>query len=292
MPALPYLSSAAKYGPKASENDPPPNFKERPMPGGDGKRETGPGHANGARHEHGLNGAGSGSSTGPEAEDSFKPVWAGDLLRKPAPTRRWFVPDLIPAGQGTLISGDGAVGKSTLMLQLAVAAATAKPWLGMDVKQGRVAVLSAEDDVDEIHFRLQCIASGIEGDHEEKLSALNNIALIDASKDLDPTLANFDGRSKRLLLTDTLDKLKTFVRKNTIDVLILDSAADVFSEEMDRYGVRSFIRLIRSLADTVILLGHPSVSGMKDVARLFGFHALEQRLSVASHVRKSEGSGR
>jgi RecA-family ATPase len=36
-----------------------------------------------------------------------------------------------------------------------------------------------------------------------------------------------------------------------------------FSEEINRYGVRSFIRLIRGLADTVILLGHPSVSGMQ-----------------------------
>jgi RecA-family ATPase len=250
---------------------PEPTLPERPLSGGMVSGVSGPGHANGSHYEHGLNGAESGSSAGAEAkgetreqiEDHFRPVQLGNLLRTPAPKRRWFVPDLIPAGQVTLITGDGGVGKSTLMLQLLAASATGTLWLGMDVKQCRAAILSAEDDIDEMHWRFQCINLGIEGDPEEKLQALNNVWLIDGSKDLDPTLANFEGKSKQLAPTDTLAKLKAFVEANAIEVLILDSAADVFTEEIDRYGVRSFIRLIRGLADTVILLGHPSVSGMQ-----------------------------
>lgn len=191
-------------------------------------------------------------------------VQLGDLLRNPAPPRRWLVENWIPAGQVTLIGGDGAIGKSTIALQLAGAIATRTDWLGLSVaKRGRVAILSAEDELDEMHFRFECINRGIPGDHEEKLQHLNDVWLIDATKDLDPTLANFDERNG-LKLTDTLARLKVALAKEKIDVLILDSAADVFSEEINRYAVRSFIRLIRGLADTVILLGHPSVSGMKD----------------------------
>ena len=218
---------------------------------------------------------GDGTEAKEQPEDHFKPVQLGNLLRNPAPPRRWTVENWIPAGQVTLLAGDGGIGKSTLVLQLAAAVATGTPWLGMEVAgQGRVAVLSAEDDIDEMHFRFQCINRGIEGEHEEKLEALNNGWLIDGSKDLDPTLASFDEKTG-LRPTETLKKLKAFVAENTIDVLILDSAADVFSEEINRHGVRSFIRLIRGLADTVILLGHPSVQGIGKRSRLFRLHALE-----------------
>jgi putative DNA primase/helicase len=168
------------------------------------------------------------SATEAKPEDAFRPVQLGNLLRKPAPPRRWTVENWIPAGQVTLLAGDGGIGKSTLVLQLLAACATGTQWLGMDVKQGRVAVLSAEDDIDEMHWRFQCINRGIEGDSEEKLEALNNAWLIDASKDLDPTLANFEEKNSALKLTDTFEKLKAFVAENAIDVLILDSAADVF----------------------------------------------------------------
>jgi RecA-family ATPase len=241
-----------RNGLKYSENDPPPELKERP------------------RSPQSDTGNGDNSSRAPyepkdQPEDAFKPVRLGNLLRKPAPARRWLVPDWIPAGQVTLLSGDGGIGESMLTLQLATAVATGTDWLGLPVaKSGRVAALSAEDDIDEMHFRFECIVRDLPGEQEATLQALNNVWLIDASKDLDPTLAGFDGKSKRLLLTDTLAKLQAFVAENAIEVLIFDSAADVFSEEIDRYGVRSFIRLIRGLADTVILLGHPSVSGMKD----------------------------
>jgi RecA-family ATPase len=196
--------------------------------------------------------------------DHFRPVNLYELLLKPAPKRRWLIPDIIPGGEGTLIAGDGGGGKSLLMLQLAVAYATGMPWLGMPVgKQGKVLILSAEDDIDEMHYRFECIVRSLPDDETKRL-ALKNVWLLDASKDLDPTLAHFDDGAKELVRTDTFGKLKAFVAHNQIDLLILDSAADVFSEEINRYAVRSFVRLIRGLADTVILLGHPSVSGLKD----------------------------
>jgi phage/plasmid primase-like uncharacterized protein/RecA-family ATPase len=200
-----------------------------------------------------------------EEPDHFRPVQLGNLLKRPAPKRRWLIENWIPAGQATVFAGEGGIGKSLAALQLAATVATGTDWLGMPVgKPKRVAVLSAEDDIDEMHFRFECIARDLPGEREATLQALNDVWLIDASKDLDPTLATFDEKGKGVPVTPTFEKLKAFVDENKIDVLILDSAADVFTEEINRYAVRTFARLIRKLADTVILLAHPSVSAMKD----------------------------
>jgi DNA repair protein RadA/Sms len=59
----------------------------------------------------------------------------------------------------TLLGGDGGVGKSILAMQLGVATAAGKPWLGLTPKFGPVVYLSAEDDQDELHRRLEAIAA-------------------------------------------------------------------------------------------------------------------------------------
>ena len=91
-----------------------------------------------------------------------------------------------------LLAGDGGGGKSLLALQLAAAIATGTWWVGLDVQKGRVLVLSAEDDKDEMHFRLENIIEGISGGHEEKREGFDNIALLDVSGDLESTLATYD----------------------------------------------------------------------------------------------------
>jgi hypothetical protein len=45
-----------------------------------------------------------------------------------APSRAWAVPDRIPLRQPTLFSGEGAIGKSLIALQLSVAHVTARDW--------------------------------------------------------------------------------------------------------------------------------------------------------------------
>src|SRR5262245_5597145 len=70
--------------------------------------------------------------------------WEGALI----PIREWVVPDYIPQEAVTLLSGDGGLGKSLLALQLAVARALARDWIGLLPEPGRTLVLSAEDDAD------------------------------------------------------------------------------------------------------------------------------------------------
>src|SRR5438874_7073424 len=76
---------------------------------------------------------------------------------EPVPERQWIVRDMIPANTVTLLSGDGAVGKSTLALQLGTARALGRDWIGTVPTPGRTLHLSAEDDADELHRRLDDI---------------------------------------------------------------------------------------------------------------------------------------
>src|SRR5689334_19490826 len=56
---------------------------------------------------------------------------ASDWQGQSVPERRWLVRNRIPMANVTLLSGDGAAGKTTIALQLAVAVASgAGDWLG------------------------------------------------------------------------------------------------------------------------------------------------------------------
>lgn len=65
-------------------------------------------------------------------------ILAASFAEIPVPPRRWHIDGWIPQRSVTLISGDGGTGKSLLALQLAVATATGRPWLGFDVAVGPV----------------------------------------------------------------------------------------------------------------------------------------------------------
>ena len=75
----------------------------------------------------------------------------------PVPPRQWLVHHVVPSGNVTLLMGDGATGKSTLGLQLAVARALGKPWIGLGAVAGRTLYLSAEDDEAELHRRTDAL---------------------------------------------------------------------------------------------------------------------------------------
>ena len=82
---------------------------------------------------------------------------AASLKGRPVPDREWLVQDLIPSNTVTLGGGDGGAGKSLLFLQLAASVTAQTSWLGKAVTSGRAIFLSAEDDDDELHRRVEDI---------------------------------------------------------------------------------------------------------------------------------------
>jgi RecA-family ATPase len=190
--------------------------------------------------------------------------WEGAQI----PERKWIVPDYIPDASVTMLSGDGGQGKSLLGLQLAVGRALAREWIGLIPKSGRTLVLSAEDDGDEMHRRLDAVRKF----HRASFADLTDIRLVDLVGE-DPLLALLT--KGKIEPAPMYQALETYMADFNPGLLILDVLADMFpADESIRVYVRQFINLLKRLARqqscAVLLLAHPSLTGMNTGSGLSG----------------------
>ena len=186
-------------------------------------------------------------------------AWAG----QPVPPRAWWLPALIPSRQVTLLTGDGGTGKSLLALQLAVASALGVATVGLRPIEGKALYFAAEDDEDELHRRTVDVVTALGGDVADLAGRLQLAPLADK----DATLVAPDTRG-RMVSTPLYEALARKVGQFKPQLLVLDTAADLFAgDEIKRNQVRSFIAALRQIAIVadcaVLLLAHPSVSGMQ-----------------------------
>ena len=80
-----------------------------------------------------------------------------NLVGKPEP-QKFLVDGLIPIGKPGILAAVGGVGKSLSIIQLALSVACGGRWWGKDVKQrGNTVIFCAEDDLMEIHRRLDLL---------------------------------------------------------------------------------------------------------------------------------------
>lgn len=192
-------------------------------------------------------------------------IEAEAFIGKRAPKRQYLDDSkLLPLRQVVLFGGDGGTGKSLVALQLALACSSVLPyWLGMQVKTGPVIYLSAEDDEDEIHKRIEEICEAEGADLELVRGNLSIICM--ASEEMSAVLAT--ERAKGVLAPTALYQwLDVLMQDRSPMLLILDNQADVYgANENDRTLVKQFVNLLRRLAIKhdclILLLGHPSQSG-------------------------------
>lgn len=185
---------------------------------------------------------------------------AATLKGKPVKQREWLVHGLIPQKTVTLFGGDGGTGKSLLALQLAVAVATSGGWIGKGVSGGRVIYMSAEDDDDELHRRLDDILRAERLTYDD-LSGLTMRSL--AGED---ALLAVDSQMS-LMRSELFKELDGRAADESPRLVVIDTLADVYpANENDRAKVRQFIGILRGLAlkrgCAVLLLGHPSLTGL------------------------------
>jgi AAA domain len=76
---------------------------------------------------------------------------------EPIPEYEWSVLNRYPLRQTILSTGEGAVGKSLLKLQLTAAHALCGEWLGVLPAPGAAIFVDAEEDVNALHIRLAAI---------------------------------------------------------------------------------------------------------------------------------------
>src|SRR5262245_31204717 len=147
-----------------------------------------------------------------------------DLGRDPIPPREWAVRDRIPARNVTLLSGEGAIGKSILLLQLSAAHVLGRDWIGTLPDLGPVIYLSCEDDDDEVCRRLEPIAAHYQAKRADLVNGgLRVLSLV--GKD---SLLGIPDRSERIRPTALFQQVKAEAAEVRPKLIVLDTAADTF----------------------------------------------------------------
>jgi RecA-family ATPase len=186
-----------------------------------------------------------------------------------APPREWIVESLIPAGTVTQLGGDGAAGKSTLALQLAVARAIGCNWLSTSPVPGRTTILSAEDDSDEMHRRLEAILAH----YGASFSQLGDMRLIDMVGQA-AVLGEFS-QGGIIQPTGVFQSIVRHIQDFRPGLVVIDALADAFGgNENDRSQARQFMNLLkrpaRDYGCAFLCLSHPSLSGMSSGSGMSG----------------------
>ena len=197
-------------------------------------------------------------------------VSATALAYDPEPTRDWLVDEIILADNLTLVSGAGGCGKTTLMLQLAVAMQIGGYWLNTPVKQGLALFVSSEDERKDLNMSLRAIVKP-EGKSLAHCPDLHILSLADR----DSCMAAAPSKLATLAATPLWLALEATVERLKPRALFLDALADLFGgEENFRRHARSFIVLLKRLAFVhklaVVLIAHPSLSGINTGTGLSG----------------------
>ena len=195
-----------------------------------------------------------------------EPIFVGDLTGEPK-KREWIVPDWIPKGVVSSLSGDGGMGKTLIAQQLLYACGLGGKWLGLDVAPARGLGVFCEDDEDELHRRHNAIKKDLGHPVDNPFTD----TWIWPRVGFDNLLVTFD-KDNRPLISPFFAQILKHILEKRIELLVLDTIADLFGgNEIIRAQVNYFIKatcgaFIKKAKDagfvlTVILLSHPSQAG-------------------------------
>jgi RecA-family ATPase len=206
------------------------------------------------------------ATTAPAEIQPFETFDASQWEGVPIEPRRWIAHNRIPVGEPGIMSGDGGTGKTKLALQLAIAiSAGLRDWVGGVVEaEGPVIVFSAEEKLKEMHRRTLDIIEHRGLSFRDMAGGLHFIC-----DTANPILGTID-RNMIVQPTTSLLRLERTVAAIRPALVIIENAADVYSgNESDRPNVTRFMRgllgrLTAPCDSTVMLIQHPSVSGLAD----------------------------
>ncbi len=190
---------------------------------------------------------------------------------EPTPEQEWAVPDRIPVAKTTILSGEGAMGKSLIELHQCVAHVLRREWLGTMPVEGPAVFIDAEDDGKVIHKRLADIIRHY------------GVKFADVAKDLhlvslagqDAVLGSFNRKTNRIEPTPRYKQLLEMAGDLKPKLISIASSADVFAgNELDRSQVQQFVGLLTRVAmrsgGGLVLIAHPSLTGISTDTGLSG----------------------
>jgi RecA-family ATPase len=205
------------------------------------------------------------------------------------PRREWLVQNCFAAGNVGLISGDGGIGKTILLLQLMAAAAMGRPWLDLEVRRGRSLFLACEDDADELWRRLYDISRAM----DVELADLGENMLLRPRVGQQNALIEFERYTGKAEATNLYTRLLTRARAFGATYVVIDTATQTFAgNQNNETQVSAYINQLRRLAisiqGVVILTKHPSVSGLQSGSGLSGNVAWNNSVRSRLYFRKTK----
>jgi RecA-family ATPase len=217
-----------------------------------------------------------------------------NLDGQPVPQQEWAVEDRYPLEHTSLLTGEGAVGKSLIKLQLCVAHVLGKQWLGVTPRQGSAIFIDAEDDEKVIHKRLADILRYYGARFVDLHGKLHIVSLAG----MDAVLGALSHKSNRIEPTLLYHKLLEMVGDLKPVMTVIASSANVFAgNEIDRSQVQQFVALLTGAAKlahgSVSLIAHPSLAGISTDSGLSGstqwHNAVRARAYFKPHKSKDDG---
>ncbi len=183
------------------------------------------------------------------------------LDEQPVPDRRWAVDGWIPHGTVTMLSGDGGVGKSILVMQLLTCAATGKDWLGQRTEPCKAIGIFCEDTRDELHRRQDAINKH----YSVGFADLENMQWCCRVGE-ESALMAWEGFDAPGVPTALFRQIHGWAKSFGAQLIVSDALHDFFAgDENRRPHARQFIQLLADLArgcdGTVVLTSHPSLTG-------------------------------
>jgi hypothetical protein len=185
-----------------------------------------------------------------------------------APPLRWVVPNLIPRGYATLLTGNYNLGKSFIILDLLVAAALGQEWLGNEVAMSNVFGLFCEDPKDRLHWRLAQVLRH----HNASYADLETRFSWDARFGEYSALMQFHRFTEQGRTTPLWDQLwHLTVQQLGSQIIFIDTARQTFKgEENSSLQVTEFLNNLNKLAaaidGAVIISHHPPKNGTSEYA--------------------------
>ncbi|MEH2521564.1 RecA-family ATPase [Bradyrhizobium sp. AZCC 1610] len=216
------------------------------------------------------------------------PDWRGI----PIPPMRWLATNRIPADDVTILSGDGGGGKTTISMQLAVSVACdLGDWLGTTCEAGPVIFFSGEEPENEIRRRLARVSVS-RGLHADDITNLHfHFA------EPDECILGTGKPTCPITPTPLFESLFEAARQIRPVLIIVDSnAATLGGNYLDRVHARTFVsmfrRICREINCSVVLLDHPSLSGMTNGSGRAGNMDWQNAVRAFSYLRSVDnGNG-
>lgn len=213
------------------------------------------------------------------------------LLRTSPPARRWLLQDMLPTGIVGMIVAPGGTGKSQFVLQLGVTVATGIPLCGVwpGIERGKALLLLAEDEIDEVHRRLDRIIAELSPDYPAMTSDLRHGLLIKPLTAAN-NLMTRASRHGDVEATDFVDRLLlTVAGIDDLKLIVIDPASRFRGgNENSADDVTRFIEQLerlRQATGATVLRHHANKLSMNETTGVRGQAATRGSSAMTDGVR-------